>query len=506
MKKLLLFILILSSYCCNAQNYQCLQSGVKHYFTNGNGYLRGIRIDSVRTMGDTTVYYPFHTPRGDYHTSDTLNPDGGSWLGGKVLQLSDGTFIFDDDWSDSVIIKTQASLTDNWVFYRDTSNLYYLATVVSIDTMTFAGFFDTVKTIQINAYNGTVLVTSDPVNGFQILLSKNHGFVQVFDLYTFPYHLPSAVYTSGLDYYLDNCVNYLSAMQPNQSNSVFNLITFINPTMKQLYNWNVGDVYEYGNCLPTLSDLYCDPVMQYLLDTVKIKDTSAYITGYICSGLESNLTNGNAFGIIGPPPYYYATMAYNGSAGFDTTLLINTAIMPEEYGQTNFYYYAPNDTSYCMESTVYESIGNNLTGAVYTPVFELSDPITSYKMNLGLIYFNQISYDDGGQVTSTQLIYYYRNGESCDDFVNLLGLPTNVQNVIKENTITIFPNPATTSLTIQSTNQPINEIQITNIIGQTVISMQPAVGGVQTVDVSALPGGVYFVKVNNTAVQKFIKE
>ena len=79
--------------------------------------------------------------------------------------------------------------------------------------------------------------------------------------------------------------------------------------------------------------------------------------------------------------------------------------------------------------------------------------------------------------------------------------------IVNENTITIYPNPTTTSLTIQSTNQPINEIQITNIIGQIVYQqVVTANSQLQTIDVSALPGGVYFVKVNNTEVRKFVKE
>ena len=192
MKKLLLFILILSAYCCDAQHYQCLQSGVKHYFTNGNGYLRGIRIDSVRTMGDTTVYYLFHTPRGGWGPdglgSDTMNFDlpPGSWLGEKVMQLNGNTFLFDNLWGDTVIIQAEANLGSSWLFCRDTSAHYYMATVTSIDTMTFSGVYDTVKTITISAYYDSSILASDSLNGFQIMLSKNHGFVQVFDLYTFP--------------------------------------------------------------------------------------------------------------------------------------------------------------------------------------------------------------------------------------------------------------------------------------------------------------------------------
>ena len=121
MKKRLLVVAFFSVFTCNAQNYQCLQSGVKHFFTNANGYLRGIRIDSTLTLGDTTVFYPFRTPRGGYDRNNLTFSDtiGGCWLGKKVNMLPDGKFIFDSYWNDSVIIKTKANVGDNWVFYRD---------------------------------------------------------------------------------------------------------------------------------------------------------------------------------------------------------------------------------------------------------------------------------------------------------------------------------------------------------------------------------------------------
>lgn len=90
--------------------------------------------------------------------------------------------------------------------------------------------------------------------------------------------------------------------------------------------------------------------------------------------------------------------------------------------------------------------------------------------------------------------------------------PEEVNNIAITNNFTIFPNPATTQLTIQSTAQPITQITITNLLGQTVYSQLPtaipiAIGSqLLTVDVSALPTGMYFVKVNDTEVRQFLKE
>lgn len=150
MKNLFSLALILLAHLGYAQNYQCLQPGVKHYFTNGNGYLRGMRIDSVETQGDSTIYFPYHTPRGYLHSAppSTLDSTGGSWLGKSVVQRADGTFLFDNLWHDTVVIKTQANVGDSWVFYHDTTTLFYQASLMAIDTMTVLGFVDSVKKIR----------------------------------------------------------------------------------------------------------------------------------------------------------------------------------------------------------------------------------------------------------------------------------------------------------------------------------------------------------------------
>ena len=71
-----------------------------------------------------------------------------------------------------------------------------------------------------------------------------------------------------------------------------------------------------------------------------------------------------------------------------------------------------------------------------------------------------------------------------------------VRNLTTNHEVNIFPNPATAMLTIQSTNAPITDISITNVLGQEV-SRQAIVGSLQVgVDVSELAAGVYFVKVN----------
>ena len=68
----------------------------------------------------------------------------------------------------------------------------------------------------------------------------------------------------------------------------------------------------------------------------------------------------------------------------------------------------------------------------------------------------------------------------------------------------IYPNPAQNELNIKAPF-PITNLSISNLIGKTIYCTE-CNSGVVNVDVSDLPAGVYFVKINGTEVRKFVKE
>ncbi len=73
-------------------------------------------------------------------------------------------------------------------------------------------------------------------------------------------------------------------------------------------------------------------------------------------------------------------------------------------------------------------------------------------------------------------------------------------------TLAIYPNPTSTLINIRASEQ-IRSVVICDLLGQTVYTQLPT-GNFQllTIDVSGLPAGVYFVKVNGNGVRKFVKE
>jgi len=98
--------------------------------------------------------------------------------------------------------------------------------------------------------------------------------------------------------------------------------------------------------------------------------------------------------------------------------------------------------------------------------------------------------------------YYNKNGIECGDFNPLW--PTDVQHLSSQNTISIYPNPAYDKLIIAA-DADIREVAIINMVGQIITKQQYNSNHVQ-VDVSQLPSGVYFIRINNEVTQKFVKE
>jgi hypothetical protein len=73
---------------------------------------------------------------------------------------------------------------------------------------------------------------------------------------------------------------------------------------------------------------------------------------------------------------------------------------------------------------------------------------------------------------------------------------------IRNYELRVYPNPVNSQLRI--TNYEGGEIQIFNIVGQTLMTIR-TVGTIETIDVSHLAKGMYFLKVGNKVV-KFVKE
>jgi Secretion system C-terminal sorting domain len=121
---------------------------------------------------------------------------------------------------------------------------------------------------------------------------------------------------------------------------------------------------------------------------------------------------------------------------------------------------------------------------------------------LGLVHDNTWSADLNFFVYDQTLLYYNRGGSSCGSvhtpptLTKELNLPVN--------TVVLFPNPATNKLTVAG-GSIITQLSIATPPGQTVYNQVCNSDKVE-IDVTTLSPGMYFVRINGSIVQKFVKE
>ncbi len=88
--------------------------------------------------------------------------------------------------------------------------------------------------------------------------------------------------------------------------------------------------------------------------------------------------------------------------------------------------------------------------------------------------------------------------------VKLADVSLGVQNTMENEFLEIYPNPANSELTITSKDN-IRTIDVISVPGKVLYSNEYATNKA-TVDVSTLPTGIYFVRINGTEVRRFLKE
>lgn len=472
MKRLIpILLLAILSIQAIAQDYACVLPAEKQYFIDSSHYLRGMRIDSVKTLGDTTIYYPFHTPRGNFGQGNTLDSSGGSWMGSKVIVQKEGTYWFINYWSDTVVIKSQAELNDKWMMYEeDTSGIYYEAEIIAIDTATVLGSLDSIKTISITAYDKNGVAANAPAHGIQWQLSKTHGFYKVWDIYMFPYHYPNDNST-GLHQYEDYYTYKLNGFR------AFTLVDFKNPKETEVYDYGVGDIF-YTLDLPVFSPhwdvkRYYDSVLSVNTTANKKEYSIQRIYSYPYSS-QGNIYHKLDTGVI--------------MLNADTSFFVKE--FPEEFGNNYIYYYYPNDTGHCKVSDVIKRETNQLTSGGRQVNIWLDVRLITwrYKVGVGLVAHDSWkALSLRFEAFDRDLMFYRINGVDCGGII----FPLSTSGIAKAvPDINIYPNPASgNTVHIDVPSGGLYEMTVYDVVGKEVSSAQ--LNGSYSIDVSGYTSGLY---------------
>lgn len=448
-----LLALLLIRQVAVAAPYDCFLPGQRQFFVNDNEYVRGIEVKNVQTFSDHRIYSLFKTLRGGYSSvPQTILVPGGSWMGDDVIVYDDGLHTIETMWGDTVYIKSRALVGEEWIFHTGSNAPeYFKAKVVSIDTMTVSGSIDSVKIISINAYYNKVPV-ADPLNGFTLKLSKDHGFVEAFELYTFPYHAPGQPIQKGADYYFDEMGGVNHAM--------FHICSY-EPADNKLHDWQPGDVLEY-TAIPMFYGPYPNADIQvYYIDTIISRQDGAGWVSYQTRGWRSDLKSKTT---TYPIKRVYEKTPTSAIRYYDSNWLLAGGYMPEEVGYFNLLYYREADTSYCFTGKWYmEKIGDvAYTGGQYQyfPPFEWYYDKT-YKERIGLVEYFAGNIDN---TTDTTLCYTMLNGAPCGKFTDLGTDDIPAPN----NSIYLWPNPAQNTLSVELPDNTSYMLAIVNMQGATL--------------------------------------
>lgn len=485
--KVLYIVFLLISLCCGwaqAQNYSCVSPEYKTWFTNSRGYLKGMRIDSVRIINGQKIYYPFHTARVRAHDqsvpADTL---GGSWLGKMMIEsLDNSTTYIPNMWGDTILIKNNALMNESWIFYHDSSSIYIKASMVAEGIATIANVPDSIKTIRLTVMDGNTELFNDSINNLEIILTKEHGFLQTIDLYLFPYHYPDSTgYDRWLDMYLDESLKPWSNSF-NIKELTFKRVNYTLPVYKNIYNYNVGDVVIHrSHNNPQVYAAYAD-VRDSVVSKNDMGDSVRYniYTTYYGVGLNQSGTGLESF-----------SGANNSSRLFDNSLIRDTMKMPEEWFSTEYYYFIENDTSFCYISNIHTWHNHFLReyGEIYQ--FEDSRNTYSFKEGLGLVAYDYTSFP-----TETYLSSYLRGSRKNGQLCGFDNQELSIQEKFKSDYLfDLYPNPAHDHVSIENILGIPFEVSVIGILGNKT-NIESASGGEKIIlDISNLETGMYLFKI-----------
>lgn len=452
-------LLVVASIAGYSQNYECIKPSQIQYFTNSAGYIRAIRIDSVKTLGSDTILYPFKTYRGRYLGINNkpphpqLDSNGGCWIGGRVVKKPGGIYYFENKDNTNLVINSQAVLNEKWAFYSLTPQPWkYEAEVTSIDTMTIAGVLDSVKTITIVNQG-----FPHPPGSAKILLSKEHGFVEIFDLYLFP-----AMYiwsSRGNDFYND--------FIPDPKGQ------FVQTEVKGMYN---NDYFDFG-----INDTF--------------QKVTGNVQGYITYTwvVKSIDTVNGAKRVISD--FYIDKQQYADTFLADTNLYFHAIPEDSRYAQSFFLYYVSDTNTYCSTSPMIKYKRGALNNGVYAENIQTSLDSRSYKwskVGLGEVSGYQAS-AMGSASKTTEMSYYSIGGVRC----GIVAWPSSIWDKKQERGYKVYPIPANDALTVKFTEtESTYAVSLTSISGKLVYAHQNCRGTVG-IDVRNTSPGIYILTVQD---------
>lgn len=270
--------------------------------------------------------------------------------------------------------------------------------------------------------------------------------------------------------------------------AVFIFLFFINTyaqltlTVGQVYNYNIGDVFQY-NYTPSytsptyITDTVISKTISTSLDTVKYtyKRYSYKLPSCMsCSAIVSSSTYSNSYHSLSSP-FSYSNLS---DCGFSIILpCVKDTIIA---------------SGFCGKKT-FKSQWVGVPSPTVVSVYTISDANFSEGLGQTYLYIENIGNFDPSY---TNMIFYNKSGITCGTYA--VGI-----NEIVINKFLLFPNPTNSTLTILDEQNDFKNsiIEIKNNFGQTVMLIPFS----DNIDISKLASGMYYFSVRGISNFKPIK-
>ncbi|MBX9448320.1 MAG: T9SS type A sorting domain-containing protein [Taibaiella sp.] len=412
----------------------------------------------------------------------------------KVLTKIENIF------GDTIFIVQSAGIGDVWIFVEN-EECQYQAEIIAHDTMTFDYIFDSVKVIRISRMDAEGMEDeSDPLNGLEMILSKENGLLQGFELYYFPnfsFQVEEEGGWEDVDFYIFRYLNY--SMELNRDLLTFKRV-FFHKYKYEYFDFNEGDYFiTLQHRGSGLSGLSLETFKDTINGIVENEEWIAYTKNRL---LKEDHAVFEYDSVRKWTTYEHYT--YHDTL-FKNTLMI--AHLPEEKNSEEIIFYYPEDSSFCVQSPeIYISKLYQFADDGNFYPYSYSSSFSSYKIHLGKTsgYSCYQAFDEFSDV-SNYLAYASTAGVECrdDNDPTPLGITETDRNSF---TFKVYPNPSDGVIYIQADPQEEIRFCIYDQLGRVVYQEHHYHPG-NVVTLPSLPSGLYILQVTNrdqSGIVKFV--
>jgi len=446
-----------------------------------------MKIDSVKFDGDS-ILYPMKQIRmkEDY----CYEIEGAPWMGHTIIATPSWNYFLNKN-NDSIRIKTDAKLNESWEMFN-VGTTTIRATVISISNENILNTTDSVKTIRLEVLESTIYPRAHFLHWRTIKLSKNFGLTDVFNLYNIP-GISDGFYEQ------------------------FKLVGITNPSFG-IQDFNYLEVFDF------------QPGDEFHIVNKRVATTAGPPTERIHILIRKILTRNDLVDLVWYDTYdineYY--YKYGGTVLSYSKWEINNVLSARSapwFDQMPGKPYFSADylgTSKYLSSNYIRKDGFLRKGSIKIPFSEsrncysyLNDEISDvcntfvnefYKGLGAFSTYTSGCWEIDREIETTKL-QYYKKGETSWGTPHLLNSTLEISAVQR---LHIFPNPAFDFIQLKGFFDDGNlSVKIINLQSETVM-YKPIAESKSSIDVSGLPGGLYFVSLfsNDTRIGfgKFMKK